>query len=192
MDAELLCGTETIDSHRTAFGIRVVKLIRSEKERKFQFEINGLPIYVKGANWVPPTLFAGSATNNDYENLLSAAADANINMLRVWGGGYYETEKFYQLCDRLGIMVWQDFMFACGYYPDREWFIKDIEAEAAFIIKRLRNHPCIIECTTKLRWEGKENFTAKQSFISFCLILSASSTRRLPIFRQHLSATRTA
>ncbi len=143
INIELLCSGETIDSYRTTFGIRVVKLICSEKERKFQFEINGLPVYVKGANWVPPTLFAGSVTDGDYENLLTAAADANINMLRVWGGGYYETEKFYQLCDKLGIMVWQDFMFACGYYPDRQWFLKDIENEAASIIKRLRNHPCL-------------------------------------------------
>jgi beta-mannosidase len=143
INTELLCGGQTIDSHRTSFGIRIVKLNRSEKERKFQFEINGQPVYVRGANWVPPTLFAGSVTESDYENLLTAAADANINMLRVWGGGYYETERFYRLCDKLGIMVWQDFMFACGYYPDRGWFTKDIEAEAASIIKRLRNHPCL-------------------------------------------------
>ncbi len=143
MDAELLCGGQTIDSHRTSFGIRIVKLNRSEKERKFQFEINGQSVYVRGANWVPPTLFAGSVTDSDYENLLTAAADTNINMLRVWGGGYYETERFYRLCDKLGIMVWQDFMFACGYYPDRQWFTKGIEAEAASIIKRLRNHPCL-------------------------------------------------
>jgi len=143
INTELLCNGQTIDTHRTSFGIRIVKLICSEKERKFQFEINGLPVYVKGANWVPPTLFAGSVTESDYESFLITAADANINMLRVWGGGYYETEKFYRLCDRLGIMVWQDFMFACGYYPDREWFAKDIEAEATSIIKRLRNHPCI-------------------------------------------------
>ncbi len=143
INTELLCSGQTIDSRWSTFGIRVVKLNCSEKERKFQFEINGQPVYVKGANWVPPTLFAGSVTEGDYENLLSAAADANINMLRVWGGGYYETEKFYQLCDKLGIMVWQDFMFACGYYPDREWFLKDVEAEAVSIIKRLRNHPCV-------------------------------------------------
>ena len=65
-------------------------------------------------------------------------------MLRVWGGGYYETDKFYELCDQLGIMVWQDFMFACAYYPDRQWFLKEVENEATVIIKRLRNHPCLV------------------------------------------------
>ncbi len=144
MNIELLYNNEILDRHQTTFGIRVVKLICSEKKRKFQFEINGHPVYVKGANWLPPTLLAGSVTDSDYESLLTAAADANINMLRVWGGGYYENQQFYQLCDKLGIMVWQDFMFACGYYPDRQWFLKDIEAEAASIIKRIRNHPCLI------------------------------------------------
>lgn len=146
MNIEMFCGGEVIEQIPKTFGIRTVKLNRSDElwKQKFQFEINGKAVYVKGADWVPPTLLAGSVKDSDYQKLLNGATDANINMLRLWGGGYYETERFYELCDRLGIMVWQDFMFACGYYPDRQWFLKEIETEAAAVIKRLRNHPCLI------------------------------------------------
>ncbi len=150
---QLLNGDEVIDQTRKRFGIRTVKLNHSPDEPgprarrrdggKFRFEINGQPIFAKGANWVPASIFAGSVTGSDYQKLLYAAADSNINMLRVWGGGYYETDEFYELCDRLGIMVWQDFMFACAYYPDRQWFLEEVNKEASIIIKRLRNHPCL-------------------------------------------------
>ena len=89
-------------------------------------------------------MFPGKTTRQDYHQLLTAAAKANINMLRVWGGGYYESKHFYQLCDQLGIMLWQDFMFACAYYPDRTWFTRQIKTEADEIIKQLRNHPSIV------------------------------------------------
>ena len=145
LEAKLLSGDEVIDQMQKKIGIRTVKLDRSPDDygEKFQFQVNGQPIFAKGANWIPLSIFAGSATSNDYEKLLLAAANANINMLRVWGGGYYETDEFYRLCDQLGIMVWQDFMFACAYYPDRQWFFKEVEEEAAEIIKRLRNHPSL-------------------------------------------------
>lgn len=146
LELHLLSGDELIDHAQKEFGVRTVKLNRSPDEygENFQFEINDQPVFARGANWVPASVFAGSVTDDDYEKLLHAAAEANINMLRVWGGGYYETDKFYELCDRLGIMVWQDFMFACAYYPDRQWFLTEVRKEAAKIIKRLRNHPCLV------------------------------------------------
>ncbi|GAI58772.1 unnamed protein product, partial [marine sediment metagenome] len=146
IDAKLLSSNETIDRKQKSFGIRTVKLNRSPDEHgeKFQFEINGQPIFAKGANWVPPSIFAGSVTSADYEKLLHLAKGSAVNMLRVWGGGYYEADEFYSLCDRLGIMVWQDFMFACAYYPDRKWFLEEVETEATAIMKRLRNHPCVV------------------------------------------------
>ncbi len=142
----LLNGDEIIDQTQKKIGIRTVKLNRSPDEygEKFQFEINGQPIFAKGANWVPASVFAGSVSSGDVERLLSAAVKANMNMLRVWGGGYYEADKFYKLCDQLGIMVWQDFMFACAYYPDRQWFTEEVKKEAAMVIRRLRNHPCLV------------------------------------------------
>ena len=154
LDVQLICDDEIIDQAQKQFGIRTVKLncsfdkhsLRSRRRggQKFHLEINGQRIFAKGANWVPASIFAGSVTQQDYNHLLQAAEKANLNMLRVWGGGYYETNRFYELCDRLGIMVWQDFMFACAYYPDRQWFLKEVKTEAAAVIKRLRNHPCLV------------------------------------------------
>lgn len=146
IEIDLLGNDDIVDRMRKKFGIRTAKLNRSSDEygEKFQFEINGRPVYAKGANWIPASIFAGSVKSGDYEKLLAAAAEANMNMLRVWGGGYYEDDRFYELCDELGIMVWQDFMFACAYYPDRQWFVEEVKKEAAAVIKQLRNHPCIV------------------------------------------------
>ncbi|MHC4913444.1 MAG: beta-mannosidase, partial [Planctomycetota bacterium] len=143
---ELRSGDEIIDETQKEIGIRTAKLNRlpDEHDGKFQFEINNQPVFAKGANWVPASIFAGSVTTGDYQKLLRAAAKCNINMLRVWGGGYYEANKFYELCDQLGIMVWQDFMFACAYYSDRQWFLQEVKTEAVKIIRQLRNHPCMV------------------------------------------------
>ena len=145
MDAKIYCGDEQIDTASKTFGIRTVKLNQSPDDfgQSFQFEVNDQPVYAKGADWIPVSLLIGSATDADYEKLLTAAVDANINFLRVWGGGVYETDAFYNICDRLGILVWQDFMFACSYYPDRPWFSEMIKKEAAQNIVRLRNHPSL-------------------------------------------------
>ncbi|MHC4634949.1 MAG: glycoside hydrolase family 2 protein, partial [Planctomycetota bacterium] len=145
IDAQLLCDSEVIDKAQKKFGIRTIKLNRTTDEhgKNFKFEVNSQPVFAKGANWVPASIFARCTNPQDYENLLTAAAEANINMLRVWGGGYYEEDQFYELCDKLGIMVWQDFMFACAYYPDREWFSQEVTNEARTIITLLRNHPCL-------------------------------------------------
>jgi beta-mannosidase len=142
----LFAEDEIIDTIQCAFGIRTVKLNQAADRlgQKFEFEINGRRIYAKGADWVPASVFAGSVTSDDYDRLIRAAAEANINMLRVWGGGYYENDYFYKLCDRFGILVWQDFMFACCYYPDRQWFLDKIAIEARSVIGRLYNHPSLV------------------------------------------------
>lgn len=142
----LFSKEQPLDTKQVAFGIRTIQLDRSPDSfgEKFQFVINNIPVCAKGGGWIPATIFPGSLSEADYEKLLSAAKDANINMLRIWGGGYYEDDIFYKTCDRFGIMVWQDFMFACAYYPDREWFIEKVKAEAHSIAARLRNHPCIV------------------------------------------------
>jgi len=145
LELTLLSSDQPIDRLHKSFGIRTLELHRTEDHNHtaFRFVVNGRPIYVKGANWVPASMFPGSVTSQQYSRLLNTAAKANINMLRIWAGGYYETEDFYNLCDRLGILLWQDFMFACGYYPDRQWFLRQIQHEAATIVKQLRNHPCL-------------------------------------------------
>ena len=110
----------------------------------FYFEKNGIPIYMKGANWIPASIFPSSLTRKDYAQLLMKAKQANMNMLRVWGGGIYESDDFYDLCDSLGIYVWQDFMFAGGMYPADSNMLSNIKSEIKYQIERLRHHPCIV------------------------------------------------
>ena len=112
--------------------------------QSFYFEKDGKPIYIKGTNWIPANIFLPSVTHEDYRKLLMRAKDAHMNMLRVWGGGVYEDDYFYDLCDSLGIMVWQDFMFAGGMYPADDAFMKNIKEEVQYQIGRLRNHPCLV------------------------------------------------
>jgi beta-mannosidase len=146
LDAELVDADRRADRRSAAFGIRTVNLNRKSDKtgESFEFQINDRPVYARGANWIPLSLFPGSPSPQQYENLLTAARDANMNMLRVWGGGYYEDDLFYELCDKFGIMVWQDFMFACSYYPDRQWFLNEVTTEATQTVERLRNHPSIV------------------------------------------------
>jgi beta-mannosidase len=110
----------------------------------FYFEKNGKPIYIKGANWIPANIFLPDVKEEDYRKLLLSAKDAHMNMLRVWGGGVYEDDYFYDLCDKYGIMVWQDFMFAGGMYPADKAFLENVKEEVKYQIERLNRHPCIV------------------------------------------------
>ena len=123
-----------------------IKLIQEKDSigRSFYFEKNGVPIYMKGTNWIPANIFPDAVTRNDYRALLIKAKEANMNMLRVWGGGIYESDDFYDLCDSLGIYVWQDFMFAGGMYPADDAFLQNVKSEVKYQIERLRHHPCIV------------------------------------------------
>uniref|UniRef100_A0AAV2JHA9 Beta-mannosidase n=1 Tax=Knipowitschia caucasica TaxID=637954 RepID=A0AAV2JHA9_KNICA len=110
----------------------------------FYFRINEKPIFLKGSNWIPPHAFQDQVTEETLRNLLQSVADANMNALRVWGGGVYEQDLFYTLCDQKGIMVWQDFMFACALYPTEKNFIQSVREEVIQQVQRLRPHPSII------------------------------------------------
>lgn len=112
--------------------------------RSFHFEKNEKPIYMLGANWIPLTPFPGNTTRADYRKWLMLAKEANMNLLRVWGGGIYESDDFYELCDSMGIYVWQDFMFACAMYPANQNMLTNIKEEVRQQVMRLRHHPCII------------------------------------------------
>ncbi len=158
------------DQLDTRIGLRTLELRQQpDKDGKsFTFVVNGVPVFAKGANWVPADSFPERVTRERYRQLISSARDANMNMLRVWGGGYYESDDFYELCDELGIMVWQDFMFACSMYPGDEKFLASVRAEAEDNIKRLRNHPSIViwvgnnEIETAWQhWGWKQNLPAK-------------------------------
>ncbi|HYP17728.1 MAG TPA: glycoside hydrolase family 2 protein [Opitutus sp.] len=122
-------------------GLRTIRLDRHTDEwgESFQFVVNGRAIFAKGANWIPAHSFVAGLTRVDYARDLASAAEAHMNMIRVWGGGIYETEDFYDLCDELGLLVWQDFMFACTMYPADDAMIASVRAEAEFQVRRLRH-----------------------------------------------------
>lgn len=138
----------TYDMFEDVIGIRTIELDETPDTdepgtRFFRFVLNGVPIFAKGANWIPAHSFVGTIDETHYRMLLERTRDANMNMLRVWGGGLYEKPAFYELCDELGILVWQDFMFSCAPYPEDEEFLAEVEREARAVVTRLNNHPSI-------------------------------------------------
>ncbi|MFM9983802.1 MAG: glycoside hydrolase family 2 protein [Flavobacteriales bacterium] len=142
-NAWLLHNDEVLDTEKVRTGLRSIELL-TEKDsigESFYFKLNGKPVFVKGANYIPITYFPAQATESDYRKLLQSCKDSHFNMLRVWGGGVYEDDKFYNMCDEMGIMVWQDFMFACSMYPADSLFVVNVMAEADEQTIRLRNHP---------------------------------------------------
>ena len=134
-----------INEHTLPFAIRTIRLLQKKDRagKSFVLVVNDRKIYCKGADWIPADNFLPRIENSRYETLLGMARDAHMNMVRVWGGGIYEDDCFYDACDRIGLLVWQDFMFACGEYPDQPWFLNAVREEAERAIKRLRNHPSI-------------------------------------------------
>jgi beta-mannosidase len=141
----LTMGQNEIDNVKTHSGLRTIKLIQKpEKDggKSFYFEVNGIAVFAKGSNYIPSDIFPSRVTPNHYEELIAAAAEANMNMFRVWGGGIYENDIFYDLCDKKGIMIWQDFAFA-SYSPDYPEYQESIRRELKENILRLHNHPCI-------------------------------------------------
>ena len=135
-----------LEKRKRKIGIRDVTIERAADERGESFEIyvNNMPIYSKGANWIPADYFVERLQKEDYKRLLKDAIRANMNTLRIWGGGIYEPNHFYELCDEMGIMVWQDFMFACSMYPADENFLDSVRREARYQVNRLKSHACII------------------------------------------------
>jgi beta-mannosidase len=126
-------------------GLRTIVLDRHPDKwgESFQFVVNGRPIFIKGANWIPAHCFVAGLTRADYERDLRAAVSANMNMARVWGGGIYESEDFYDLCDELGLLVWQDFMFGCTLYPADDAFVRSVQEEVAYQVPRIRHRACL-------------------------------------------------
>ena len=142
---EIKSNSRLIEKTEVRAGIRTIELV-NEKDAQgesFYFKLNGKPVFAKGANYIPQDIFQDRVTGAQYKRTLDDAVAANMNMLRVWGGGIYEDDLFYQLCDARGILVWQDFMYACALYPSNGRFLKTAAAEAYEQIERLRQHPCI-------------------------------------------------
>jgi beta-mannosidase len=125
---------------KIGFRTLVLEQVDDEWGKSFRFVVNGVPFFAKGGNWIPADSFPPRVTREKYETLLRDCAAAHMNMLRVWGGGIYESPDFYDLCDELGLVVWQDFMFACAMFPGDEPFLENVRAEAEYVIKELRHH----------------------------------------------------
>lgn len=143
--ATIAMDGQTADSQTTRLGLRSLRVVRDKDAdgHAFYFELNGVKIFAKGANYIPQDNFLPRVTDAQYEKTILDAVNVNMNMLRVWGGGIYENDIFYDLCDRYGILVWQDFMFACSIYPMTPDLLENIRLEAIDNVVRLRNHPCI-------------------------------------------------
>ncbi len=159
-------------THQQKVGLRTIELVQEPDAHgeSFYFNVNGRAVFAKGANYIPSDSFLPKVTKRKYEKIFKDALAANMNMLRVWGGGVYEDDYFYELADKYGILIWQDFMFACTLYPANEAFLENVKSEAECNIKRLRSHPCIalwcgnneiemgIDC-----WEWPEKFAYSDS-----------------------------
>lgn len=133
-------------------GFRTIELIQDPVKPKgltFYFKVNGMQFFVKGSNWIPAHVFTEELPVDYIRKLLQASKDANMNMLRVWGGGIYESDEFYEIADELGIMIWQDFMYACALYPTDPEFLASVNIETIQQVRRLQHHPSIAI------WAGK-------------------------------------
>lgn len=142
---ELQHKGQILSSVQKRLGVRTINVERKEDEwgKSFQIVLNGQPVFMKGANYIPQRTLTTDVTPQLYETVLQDAVKANMNMLRVWGGAIYENDYFYDRCDELGLLIWQDFMFACAMTPDNEDYMENVRIEAEENVKRLRNHPCI-------------------------------------------------
>ena len=164
---EIVYNDTIIDYNAVKVGIRKIELIQDKDEfgTSFYFKLNGKPVFMKGANYIPPDSFIPKKSGSSYHETIQNARKANMNMLRVWGGGVYADDEFYNACDANGILVWQDFMFACAMYPGDEKFIENVKQEVIDNVNRLQNHPSIaLWCGNNENDEGWHNWGWQKQF----------------------------
>lgn len=161
-------GVEVASQERQV-GLRSIRVVMEDDEhgKSFYFEVNGHPMFAKGANFIPDDALLPNVTTERYKRIFEDVKAANMNMLRVWGGGIYEDDKFYDEADRNGILIWQDFLFACTTYPHDHLFLKRVEAEAEYNIKRLRGHASLaMWCGNNEIYEGVRYWGWKNKYTS--------------------------
>ncbi|MBE0638064.1 MAG: glycoside hydrolase family 2 protein [Bacteroidales bacterium] len=161
LDFELKTGSGFTWSRHIAYGIRKVEVVNENDEygQSLYVKLNGVPVFMKGANYIPQHSFVTEVSDDDYRKVIQTAVESNMNMLRVWGGGIYEKDIFYEHCSRNGILVWQDFMFACAMYPGDADYIENVKQEAVRQIRRLRNHTSLaMWCGNNEADEGWHNW----------------------------------
>ncbi len=182
-NAKLSVNGKAADEAARKTGLRSIVLRRDLDQwgRSFELVVNGIPVFAKGADVIPFDSFPSRVTTAQYRRILESARDANMNMIRHWGGGYYETGEFYDICDELGIMVWQDFMFGNDWQPGPYWFRENVEKEAEDQVTRLRNHPSIVvwsgnnETEESLAWDRNAS-----------IVRGLSSEARVKIWQDYL------
>ena len=148
---------KVVASEKKRVGLRTIKVVMEDDKdgKSFYFVVNGQPMFAKGSNLIPDDALLPNVTKERYYQLMKDAKDANHNMIRVWGGGIYEDNHFYDAADEMGILVWQDFIFACTTYPSDPSFLSRVKEEAEYNIKRLRNHACLaMWCGNNEIYEG--------------------------------------
>ncbi|TRX53367.1 glycoside hydrolase family 2 protein [Fulvivirga sp. M361] len=163
----LMIDNSLISKAHQRIGLRTIEVINEPDNygESFYIKVNGHPVFMKGANYIPSDSFLPNVSKRKYDQLFDDIKQSNMNMIRVWGGGIYEDDYFYELADEYGILIWQDFMFACTLYPGTDEFIDNVKNEATNTIKRLRNHACLalwcgnneIEMGIEF-WEWKDKF----------------------------------
>ena len=164
---EISQKNQFLDVKKLNIGLRTIELIQEKDQigKSFYFKLNGKSVFMKGANVVPPDSFLPRVSDSTYFSLVENAKKANMNMLRVWGGGVYFDDAFYEACDVNGILVWQDFMFACSMYPGDEKFVENVKQEVIDNVNRLQNHPSIaIWCGNNENDEGWHNWGWQKQF----------------------------
>ncbi len=158
---ELFQNKKSIAQSKLDIGLRTIELIQEKDAigNSFYFKLNGVPVFMKGANYIPPDSFLQRDNDSVYKTIVKNAVAANMNMLRVWGGGVYADDTFYDECDKNGILVWQDFMFACAMYPGDAAFLDNVKNEVIDNVTRLQNHTCIaLWCGNNESDEGWHNW----------------------------------
>ena len=160
-----------LDAATKRIGLRTLKLSEKDDQNPLHFEVNGIPFFAKGANWIPADSFAPRITPEKLRRYVADAAAVNMNMLRCWGGGYYEEDALYDACDEMGICIWLDFKFACASYPSfDDDFMENVRSEARDNLKRLAHHPCIAawcgnnEITYLIRKTWGPNFMSREGY----------------------------
>jgi len=182
VNVRLLCNDVVADTRNIPFGIRKVELVAKDDSigSGFFFKINDVPVYMKGANYIPQNIFQNRVGADQYLQLLTDVKAANMNMLRVWGGGQYERDLFYDLCDEMGVLLWHDFMFACAMYPGDSLFLASVKTESRQQLQRLQNHASIVlwcgnnegsEGWHRWGWqEGRSELEKQEMWSQYCFL----------------------
>ncbi|CAB3979853.1 beta-mannosidase isoform X2 [Paramuricea clavata] len=192
--------TFEISTKTIRIGFREVKLVQEQITGglSFYYKVNDVAIFMKGANWIPADAFEDRVTDDVIRNILQSSADANMNIVRNWGGGIYQHDSFYSIADELGLLIWQEFMFACDYYPADEQFLDSVRKEVTHQIQRLQYHPSVliwsgnneIESSVSQNWYGVKNLTLyKENYVKLFIDTIRSTVLGLDSSRPFVSSS---